>query len=110
MFLTTVPYFALDLTSSSMTSHEPTNLPSFTTTEQTEPRDPVDDGLTAAVASWLMSRRAQLAMRALQHGLPLTVSTQVPVAEFIEGGMQTTMEVRQQSLFEALGSVVHPMV
>ena len=65
--------------------------------------------LTSSISDWLKTRRAQFASRALQHGLPLTVTLPVPVADFIENGVQSTSEPRPHSLFAAAGSF-HPML
>lgn len=68
------------------------------------------DDLTSSISDWLKTRREQLAARASQHRLPLTVSIAVPVAHFTEnGGMQSTSEPRPHSIFAAAGSF-HPML
>lgn len=67
------------------------------------------DDLTTSISDWLKTGRAQIASRALQHGLPLTVTVAVPVADFTENGMQSTSEPRPHSLFAAAGSF-HPML
>ena len=64
--------------------------------------------LASSLANWLTGRRAEIARRAIASGLPLTVSRQVPVAEFTAGGLQSTAEPRQESLFAAMGSVMNP--
>ncbi len=65
--------------------------------------------LVKSVAEWLKTRRAQLSARATQHGLPQSISLPVPVADFTEGGMQSTTEQREHSLFAANASF-HPML
>jgi hypothetical protein len=67
------------------------------------------DDLVIHVSQWLKERRADIAQKAAQQGLPMSVVVQVPVATFTETGMQSSTEQRSQSLFSAIGSMVHPM-
>lgn len=60
--------------------------------------------LTTSISDWLKTRRAQLALRVQQQGLPLAVPVSVPVADFTENGMTSTNELRTQSLFADPGS------
>ena len=69
---------------------------------------PKGDDIASSIAEWLTARRAQFADRAVRHGIPLSIAVPTPVAEFTPSGMQSTIEMRQQSLFAAMGSVVHP--
>jgi hypothetical protein len=65
--------------------------------------------LVTAVANWLVSRRAEVAIRVQQHGLPLALMAQVPVATFVDGAMKTDTELRSHSLFSAPGWAMDPM-
>lgn len=65
--------------------------------------------LVVRVSKWLKKRRADIAHKAAQQGLPMSVLVQVRVATFTDNGMQSTTEQRSQSLFSAIGSMVHPM-
>lgn len=65
--------------------------------------------LVTAVTKWLVSRRAELAIRVQQHGLPLALMAQVPVATFVDGGMKTDTELRSHSFFSAPGWAMDPM-
>ena len=55
-----------------------------------------------------MARRAHLARRATEQGLPLTVDLPVSVADFSGGGLLSTTEQRTHSLFAYVASVVEP--
>jgi hypothetical protein len=68
------------------------------------------EGLERRVTDWLLQRRAETFSRAVEHGLPPAVAILVPVAEFTDnGGMQSTNEQRQVSLFAASPWLnVHP--
>jgi hypothetical protein len=67
------------------------------------------DDLTTSISDWLKTRRAQIAFRVRQHGLPMTVTVLVPVADFTENGIRIASEPRPHSLFAAAGSF-YPML